>query len=265
MNVCYHLNQLGHKASIISKIGNDENGKALVDFLDQHNIETSLIQTHAEYSTGTVIATVCGNEMSYDIVKPVAWDFIEVNENVLKKVANAQYLVCGSLAARNIHSKNALFQLMKVAKTIIVDINLRPPHFDQLTIEQLLEKADILKLNHHELGLISGWHNEEINFENQILFLAKRYSISTIMVTKGENGATLFTNHQIFNHPGYKVKVNDTIGSGDAFLAGFLSKQYDNIAPEIALDFACKLGAFVASKKGACPEYKSSEVDLLNN
>ena len=129
MNVCYHLNRLGQRAAIISKTGNDENGKLLLDFLQQNHIDTSLVQIDNTQPTGTVIARQIGNEMEYDIVQPVAWDFIDYNETLLQKVKEADYFVCGSLAARSDHSRNALFKLLNVAKTKIVDINLRPPHY----------------------------------------------------------------------------------------------------------------------------------------
>ncbi len=48
---------------------------------------------------------------------------------------------------------------------------------------------------------------------------------------------------------GYKVQVADTIGSGDAFLAGFYSQHVSGALPDASLDFACRIGAFVASKK----------------
>ncbi|GAB3414253.1 carbohydrate kinase family protein [Niabella aquatica] len=262
MNVCYHLNRLGRKAAIISKTGNDENGKALIDFLQQNNINTSLVQVDHEQPTGTVMATQKGNEMEYDIVQPVAWDFIDYDEALLQKVKEAHYFICGSLVARSRHSRNTLFQLLNVARTKIVDINLRPPHYEPSTLEILLNKADISKLNNHELALIAGWYTNEADFEKQVLLVSEKFSIPTIIITKGEDGAVLFFEKRFYYHAGYKIKVADTIGSGDAFLAGFLSKYMAGRSPETALAFACRIGAFVASQKGACPQY---DVDRIEN
>ncbi|MCH5715261.1 carbohydrate kinase family protein [Niabella hibiscisoli] len=264
MNVCYHLNQLGQAAAIISKIGKDENGQGLFDFLQQHKVDVSLVQTDEQHATGTVIATQKGNEMEYDIVQPVAWDFIDATEQLLDKVSQASYFVCGSLAARSELSRNTLYQLLHVAQTKVIDINLRPPHFERDTLEHLFQQADILKLNDHELAMIAGWYINEPDFEKQVIFLSDQFSIPTIIITRGANGAALYYNNAFYYHNGYKVTVADTIGSGDAFLAGFLSKHIQqNNAPESSLDFACKLGAFVASQKGACPPYNASEVDQL--
>lgn len=263
MNVCYHLNRLGQEAAIISKTGNDENGKALIDFLQQNNINRTLVQVDNEQPTGTVIATQKGNEMEYDIVQPVAWDFIDCNEGLLQKVKEAAYFICGSLVARSEHSRNTLFRLLEVAHTKIIDINLRPPHYNQSTVETLFNKADILKLNNHELALIAGWYSNETDFEKQVLLLSEKFFVPTIIITKGEAGAALLFEERFYYHAGYKVEVNDTIGSGDSFLAGFLSKYMTGQPPETALEFACRIGAFIASKKGACPVYKPEDIDTI--
>jgi len=265
MNVCYHLNQLGQAAAIISKTGKDENGKRLLEFLQQHQVDTSLVQADEQHATGTVIATQKGNEMEYDIVQPVAWDFIDITEQLTEKVSQASYFVCGSLAARGGRSRTTLYRLLEAAQTKVVDINLRPPHFEKGTLEHLLKQADILKLNDHELALISGWYINETSFEKQVTFLSNQFSIPTIIITKGASGAALYYNNDFFYHKGYKVTVADTIGSGDAFLAGFLSRHINNNLPEASLEFACKLGAFVASQKGACPPYDVSEVERLTS
>jgi fructokinase len=52
----------------------------------------------------------------------------------------------------------------------------------------------------------------------------------------------------------------DTVGSGDAFLAGLLSQLLNNACCEDALEFASRLGAFVATQRGACPEYDTEQV-----
>jgi fructokinase len=39
-----------------------------------------------------------GNQVEYDIVRPVAWDYIEMKSKLLSLVTNARYFVFGSLA-----------------------------------------------------------------------------------------------------------------------------------------------------------------------
>lgn len=259
MNVAYHLNQLGVDAKMISKIGRDENGERLLEFMKQHKISTELVQQHSHHSTGTVMATQGANhEMQYEIIKPVAYDFIDITPEAFNAVSNASYFIFGSLAARTDHSRRTLKKLLSLAEKKVFDINLRAPHYEQEVLEDLLAQADILKLNEHELEMVSDWYADISNFEDKVRLIADRYQISKIIVTKGGDGASYFDGEKFYHHPGFKVDVADTIGSGDAFLAGFLSKLVNNSAAEESIAFACKLGAFVATQKGACPGHDAT-------
>lgn len=263
MNVAYHLNRLGKKAKMISKIGNDANGEKLMEFLHANKISTELLQKDVHFSTGTVIATADNNhEMHYDIIKPVAYDFIDCTRALEEIVSNAPFFIFGSLAARTEHSRNTLQQLITVAQIKVLDINLRPPHFEQPVVEALCQNTNILKLNENELPLVAAWYGNEHRFDEQVKLISKRFSISKIIVTKGAHGASYYNGESFYHHPGFKVKVADTIGSGDSFLAGFLSCAMDGLPAEKCIEFACKLGAFVASQKGGCPIYDAATTDM---
>ncbi|MFT4203173.1 MAG: PfkB family carbohydrate kinase [Chitinophagaceae bacterium] len=66
-----------------------------------------------------------------------------------------------------------------------------------------------------------------------------------------------------YRHPGYKVRVGDTVGSGDSLLATFLSKTIEGAKPEQCLSFACAVGTTVASHTGAWVDYTQEEVQQL--
>lgn len=262
MNVAYHLNRLNKRAKMISKIGNDENGRRLLQFMQQNEISTSLVQQDHSYLTGTVLATEGANhEMQYDIVKPVAYDFINHNKEAEEQVSAATYFVFGSLAARHEHSRGSLLKYIEAAQTKVLDINIRMPHLEQKVAELLLNKADILKLNESELEIVNEWHADLSSFEDKVRTISDRYRIAKIIVTKGGEGASYFNDGKFYHHPGYKVTVADTIGSGDSFLAGFLSSQMENKTPEECLEFASRLGSFIASKKGGCPAYSIETIE----
>ncbi|NTS39709.1 carbohydrate kinase [Flavisolibacter sp. BT320] len=259
MNVAYHLQKQGLQAALISRVGNDERGKSLLQILEQNGVTTTFVQTDNDQPTGVVNATLYeSNEVSYEIVAPVAWDFIAWEQSLTQLVAEARFFIYGSLAARNAVTANALWQLVEAAKFNVVDINLRSPHYSKELVEKLLNSADILKLNEHELPLVSSWLNKESSTENQLRHLQNHFSIPTIIVTQGGSGATVCHEGEIFSHPGYPVKVVDTIGSGDAFLAAFLAKTSADASIPDRLQAANALGAFIASKEGACPDYEAT-------
>ncbi len=261
MNVAYHLNRLGKKTALISKVGDDDLGIDLINFMQQQRVPISLLQQDKTMSTGTVrVIPGADGDVSYDIVKPVAYDFIDFTAEAKAAVSTASHFVFGSLAARNAHSRDSLLELISSANTKVLDINLRPPHYEQALLEKLFEKADILKLNEHELEIISGWHADISAFRDQVRLMGDRYGIHQIVVTRGASGACYFDGERFYEHPGFRVVVKDTVGCGDAFLAGFLSPLMDGRRPEDCLDFASRLGAFVATQEGACPEYEPASI-----
>ena len=262
MNVAYHLHKQNINPAVITSVGDDKKGKELLTIFSGYGICTDFFQVDDQHETGKVHATQNENkDMVYDIIKPVAWDFIKWENKLADLVSNAQYFVFGSLAARSPESKNTLFRLLECAKIKVLDINLRIPHFNRKTIEELLSKADFLKINNDELELISGWFSKCINLTDRVKSIQDKFPIQNIVVTRGGEGAVFFYNGKEYTHNGYKVKVADTVGSGDAFLSGLIGNLIVDAEPVKALEFASRMGAFIATKKGACPDYKLEDIE----
>lgn len=267
MNVAYHLQKLNKNPSVITRIGIDKRGQDLMNIFSQQDVCTDFFQVDNEYETGKVYAKPNDhNEVVYDIVMPVAWDFIGWDDAFNELVSEAEFFVFGSLAARNRVSKDTLFQLLEIAKNKVLDINLRAPHYNRKIVEQLLQKADFVKMNLAELELITGWFSNHTSIEDRMKSIREKFKISNMVVTMGGDGAILFMNGNVIKHKGFKVDVVDTVGSGDAFLAGLLSQLLDNADSEAALEFASGLGAFIATQRGGCPEYNTEEIkELIQN
>jgi fructokinase len=265
MNVAYHLKKLGASPVLLSKIGTDDYGKGLVDMLAANGLTTDFLQVDYTHPTGLVYAKPNEhNEVVYDIVFPSAWDFIEWQDEYSTLLREAEFFVYGSLTSRNKVSRDTLYRLLEEARTKVLDINLRPPHFNRANVEYLLKHADILKMNIAELELITGWFSEFSTTEERMQLIQDRFHIDTIIITMGGDGALVNDKGTVHRHKGFKVTVADTIGSGDSFLAGFLSQLLSGASTEKALDFASGIGAFMATQHGACPDYQLSQItDLI--
>jgi fructokinase len=264
MNVAYHLKKLGTNPALITRIGLDDYGKRLVDILSTSGLSSDFFQMDYDHSTGLVYAKPNEhNEVVYDIVFPSAWDFIEWNQTISDVVKSAEFFVYGSLTSRSKASRDTLYQLIDVAKTKVLDINLRPPHFSRSGVEYLLSNTDILKVNKAELELITGWFSQYDSIEDRIKILQDQFKIETIIVTLGGNGSVVNKSGKTYYDNGYTVQVADTIGSGDAFLAGFLHQQLNGTSIADSLSFASKLGALIATYHGACPDYQPTEINTV--
>lgn len=255
LNVGLRMASLGINTQIISRIGQDEIGKELLDFVSQNGVSTDSIQVDNTFATGEVLVKLDEKgSASYTINYPVAWDKIEATPEAQNVVVNADALVFGSLVCRDNTSYQSLLSLLNCAKYKIFDVNLRAPFYTKELLSDLMKKADFIKFNDDELYEISEYLGSPFHsMEQNIQFIAKKTNTKHICVTKGSHGAVLLYNNQLFYNSGYKITVADTVGAGDSFLAGLLTKLLTGVAPQNAIDFACALGALVAQNEGANP------------
>ena len=262
LNVALRLASLGANTQIISRIGADEIGVELLEFIKKSGVDTASIQVDNIYNTGEVIVKLDEKgSASYTINYPVAWDKIECNPEVENTVKKADAMVYGSLVCRDVISFQSLKQLLKLAKYIIFDVNLRAPFYTKEILVELMMQSDFIKFNDDELYEISGYLKSPYHsMEQNILFIAEHTNTKHICVTKGSHGAVLYCNEQFYYNSGYKITVADTVGAGDSFLAGLLSKLLTNEEPQKAIDFACALGALVAQSEGANPKISNQEI-----
>lgn len=262
LNVALRMNSMGVKTNMISRVGADENGEGILSYLNDHEISTDLIQATNEYKTGAVNVMINekGNA-SYDILYPSAWDKIEKTERMDKLITEADVFVFGSLASRDDVSRETLFSILDKAQYKVLDANLRAPYYTKEVIYLLMLKADFIKLNDEELREISRELDSPYNsFEQNIIFIAEKTNTKQLCVTKGQFGAVLYYNGKFYYNSGYFVKVVDTVGAGDSFLASLLLRLLKGKTPQKALNYACAVGALVAGQEGANPKISEKEI-----
>lgn len=266
-NVAYNLHRMGIHSKIISSIGVDALGDQLLDMIKNWGIPTDTIQQNDQYPTGTVIANIDEhNDAHYEIIRPVAWDYIEEKETYKTQIEAADAFVFGSLVTRNDVSRNTLHDLLKYAKLKVFDINLRPPFIDIPEILSLLEKVDIVKMNKAELRQLLQWIDVEyVSEEKSAKVLRDKFKLRAIIITKGSKGAAYLEGDTFVRTPAVHVEIKDTVGSGDSFLAGFLSTYIGQPGSTIedALRNATTLGAFITNHEGACPDYTKEEFEVF--
>ncbi len=262
MNVAIHLKKFGLDVTMASKVGKDQSGKELIGFMKQSGLGLELIQEDAVLPTSKVLVHLDqNNNATYEICHPVAWDNIRLTEQLKSKGAEVGLIIFGTLASRNADTRNTVLGLLENDSLKLVDINLRQPYDQKEVVETMLHKADIAKLNDEELVVISQWHNKHKHDEKSIIsWLADMYQLETIIVTRGDKGAIAYHQQTFFDHKGYSVQAVDTVGSGDAFLAGFVASLFEGKSMPEALAFACATGALVATKRGGTPIYETSEI-----
>jgi fructokinase len=267
LNVAIRLQSLNNDVSIISKIGKDSNGEELISFIESKGVNVNGVQIDEFHKTGKVKVMLNNKgSASYDIKFPRAWDNIELTDDLIKMVKSSTALVYGSLVARNETSKETLLELLKYGKYNIFDVNLRPPYYTKELLIELMDQADFIKFNDDELFEISKYLGSKYNsIEQNIKYVAHKTKTNHICVTKGRHGAVLLHDNKFYYNSGYLIKVVDTVGAGDSFLATLINYLLKNENPQRAIDTACAVGALVAQSEGANPIISQNEIDKFAN
>lgn len=264
MNVALRLAKAGFDVRMLSRVGSDALGTELLAFMYASGLSTDFIQRDERHSTGTVeVDTTDPGVPGFDIVMPVAWDFIDADEYLEKADGPADVIVYGPLAARHQVSRDSLVRLLPTAELRIFDANFRPPHDDRQVIELLLRQANWAKVNENELAAIAGWHGLTGSAEDTAQDLIVRYDLSLFCVTLGEEGALLVHDGKTCRQDAFAVDVVDAVGCGDAFLGTLIAGLLAGAAPAETLARAAAVGALVAASAGATPEISERDVSRL--
>jgi len=265
LNVALRMKTFGCEVAMISCVGNDEDGDAIINQVKNLGLETATIVKSEDFPTGLVNVTL--NERgsaSYEITYPSAWDKIELNDFARKIAAESDVLIYGSLVCRDKISRTSLEELLQTETYKVFDVNLRKPHYSYEILEQLMNSADFIKFNDEELLEIAASMNSSfISLVDNMHFIAERTKVTAMCVTRGKHGALLMWDGQIYENGGYPVEVADTVGAGDSFLAALITSLLTGNEPQNAINFACAVGALVAAAPGANPEIPYSKIENL--
>ncbi len=215
LNVAYHLNKLGVDTKFISRVGGDEMGRQILEFIDELGFDNSLIQIDKKFNTGEVNISLDKLKSANYIIKyPSAWDKIQLLDNYIEVVKNSDFFVFGSLVSRDKVSKETLLKLIGDANFKVFDVNIREPYYDFDLISFLMQESNMIKFNEEEieriskdLGIVSN------SIENKILEISKITNTKFICLTPGDNGV-IFYDSKFHFQDAIKTKVLNTVGAG---------------------------------------------------
>ena len=265
LNVALRMKSLGAEVTMISSVGNDQDGQEIINWVKNSGLDTDTIMQSKDFPTGLVkVILDKQGSASYEIAYPSAWDKIVLDDKARDSVAAADVLIYGSLVGRDEISRNALVELLAMDVYKVFDVNLRKPHYSYEILEQFMKPADCIKFNDDEIiEIAAALQSPFKSLEENMQFIAEKTNAASICVTKGKDGALLLWKGKVYNNAGYPVEVADTVGAGDSFLASLITLLLTGKAPQEALDYACAIGALVAQSHGANPQIASSEIEKM--
>jgi len=268
LNFAYRVNSLGDIAYPVSRLGRDELGREAWHRVESFGIDTSCLQWDDALPTGTVnVFFDAENNPDYFIVPAVAYDFIRVTSK-LEEVATAADCFCfGTLIQRSEPSRASLRQLIEKAGSAVklLDVNLRKDCYTPETVRQSLEAADVVKLNEKEAPLVAEMMGLDARpLPDLAPELVRGWSLRCLVVTLGDKGAFAASGEgELVYVPGYRVSVIDTLGSGDAFTAGFIHQLLRGSSLTKCCRFGNLLGALAATKRGGTEPFTNEEISRV--
>lgn len=246
-NVAWNVHGMGFKPRMVSAVGKDDAGQEVLQSMNHWGMSTDLMQTVEDKPTGAVEVKLKNGEPVYDILQDRAWDYIEVP--AIEDYSQYSYLYYGSLAYRSERTAATIRQLIAESKLPrFVDLNVRPPWFDESWVTQLVDGADWLKLNHDELEQLTKMPcDTRDNVRKAVEKFRTAHEVANFCITSGSKGAFLATS----DGDGIEIAVTkpdplvDTVGAGDGFasvlLAGLISGRPLRQVGDAASRFAGKV------------------------
>ncbi|MDP7013145.1 MAG: carbohydrate kinase [Verrucomicrobiota bacterium] len=256
LNAAVQSHQLGNRAVVASRIGGDALGQALLDDLGKRGMDTAFIQRDPDAPTGTVEVILRNGEPEYDIIRDVAWDRLVWDEPLAGLAKRCDAVCFGSLGQRLEPARSTIRQFADAASQAVrlFDVNLRQDYFSAELLEAGCRAASIVKMNEAELATVAPLLG--LGQAEPIPALLRRFDLDLFVLTRGRDGTVLHTGNAVVTGQPAPFKPEpdaDSVGAGDACSAAILHGAVRRWPLKKTADLANRLGAFVASRKGATP------------
>lgn len=258
INFVYNATQLGADGYAVSAVGKDALGDEIIHELEKSHIHYVLQRN--DYPTSVVEVALNNGIPTYTIVEGVAWDYLEATPQEIEVVKKANAVCFGTLALRSAKTKKAVLTLLKnVPDTAykLFDVNLRSDYFSKELIDELLQEANVFKINDEEMVKVQKLFDLNLSVEDVCRWFIQKYNLRYLIFTAGEKYSIVYAadgENSYLETP--KVEVADTVGAGDSFSAGFIMGLLNGKTMREAHKQAVATAAFVCTKSGAWPEYE---------
>ncbi|WP_287585267.1 carbohydrate kinase family protein [Candidatus Borrarchaeum sp.] len=224
-NVSVALSKLGIQTSFVGKLGGDFNSLLLIKEFIREGVDISNLKIEPDKKAPEPLVFVDLNGEKRIIV-PYGEDIAlsinspeEIDWGLLK---SARCLYIGDMfreVSAVISSYGQNYHKLVVYRPSTVYLKLGVE-----SLEPILKNTNYLLMNKKGWELLESSSNGKLRTANDLL----DYGCSTVIITQGIHGCTVYQREKKFNIPAKKVDAVDTTGAGDAFAAALIKGLLEN-------------------------------------
>lgn len=261
-NVAWHLAGLGAAVELVTRVGDDDDGRRAYQRLRARGVGLALAQIDDAHATGEVTIALDGGEPRYTLVRDRAWEHLAMTDAIAAALPGARAIVYGTLAQRTPRGRAALNAVLAAASPRVLrvcDPNLRPATptpDDDLALADALAAADVVKLGEREAVAVGA----RLGHADPIGWLLGR-GARLVVITRGADGSTWHAPDRTLEVPAIAARPGgDNVGCGDAFVAALVHGLCAGWPWARIGAVASALAAEVASVRGATPSLDGAAV-----
>lgn len=221
-NTAKALGRLGEPSGYFGCLSRDAFGLLLIDALDDAQVSHDLC-TRSDLPTALALVSLDKGSASYSFHFSDTAGLSLRSEDLPSFPSDVQGLHFGgiSLVAEPCGSAYEALLLRECEQRLIsIDPNIRPGFVsDEVSyrarIDRMLAHSHVIKVSDEDLEWLRPGHSVD---EAVIEWL--QGAALLVVVTRGEDGATVYTNSAMSTVPAVPTAVVDTVGAGDTFIAG---------------------------------------------
>jgi 2-dehydro-3-deoxygluconokinase len=255
-NVAVGVRRLGRTAAWVGRVGADEFGELVLAQLRAQRVDVSAAVVDDERPTGLMIKS----RRTSDVTRVVYYRSGSAGSRLApgdvpeQLVAGCRVLhVTGITPALSASARDAVFAAVDIARAagvcVSLDVNYRAklwsPDDAATALRPLAARVDVLFASEDEAQLLTG----EADLAALPAALA-RLGPPQAVVKRGERGAGAVIDDRPFDVPAVPVSAIDSVGAGDAFVAGYLAGLVAGHPPEERLRTGAAAGAFAVTVAG---------------
>ena len=244
-NVAWNCSELGARTRLLSVVGRDEPGQALERLLKKMRVEASL--HHDRSLSTTQKLRVIGRRqqlLRIDFERPPSREVLASKLADFKRALPENDVVILSDYGKGglHHIAEMIRSARRAGKRVLVD-----PKGDDYA---RYKGASIITPNLAELREVVGTWKDEKDLKSRAVALRDKLGLEALLLTRGEEGMSLFKGSRVFSVKAEKREVLDVTGAGDTVIATLAVMLAAGATLEAAVRIANRAAGIVVGKLG---------------